>query len=48
VQEEILRRGKYRCERGGNWIGENSAKRMIDFFILRLKHKFILIIDSVI
>jgi hypothetical protein len=48
VQEEVLRRGKYRCELGGNRIGKNSAKRPIDFVILRLKHTFILIIDSVI
>ena len=32
----------------GGGIGKNSAKRMIDFVILRLKRTFMLIIDSVI
>lgn len=48
MQEEVLRRGKIRCELGGIRIGKNSVKRMIEFVILRLKHTCMLIIDSVI
>ena len=48
MQEEVLSRGKYRCECGGNGNLEDSAKRMTEFVILRLKHRFMLIIESVI